>query len=191
MAPLGMAMLGGEGMFVEADTTYIGGKEKNKHVGKRDGKKIGGVGKKIVHTLVERGGRARSHHIANVSGKTLRPILLQNVDRKSALMTDTAGGYMALGKQFARHEMVDHGRDEYVRGDAHSNTVEGYFATLKRGITGVYHHVSEAHLSRYLAEFDFRHGQRSALGVDDFSRTIAALHGVSGKRLTYSKGANI
>lgn len=191
MAPGGaLSALGGEGMFVEADTTYIGGKEKNKHVGKRNAKNIGGAGKMIVHTLVERSGKARSHHIANVSGKTLRPILLGNVDRKSALMTDTAGGYMQIGKQFARHEMVDHGRDEYVRGDAHSNTVEGYFATLKRGITGVYHHVSEAHLSRYLAEFDFRHSHRSALGVDDFARTIAVLAGVAGKRLTYSQGIN-
>jgi transposase-like protein len=147
--------LGGEGKIVEADTTYIGGKEKNKHVGKRNPKNIGGAGKQIVHTLVERGGRARSHHVANVSGKTLRPILFKNVDRKSSLMTDTAGGYFDAGKEFTRHEMVDHGADEYVRGDVHSNTVEGYFATLKRGVIGTYHHVSEAHLQAYLNEFDF------------------------------------
>lgn len=90
--------MGGEGKFVEADTTYIGGKEKNKHVGKRNRKNIGGMGKQIVHTLVERDGTARSHHIANITGKTLRPILFKNVDRKSALMTDTAGGYMDAGK---------------------------------------------------------------------------------------------
>ncbi|HEX4302093.1 MAG TPA: IS1595 family transposase [Rhizomicrobium sp.] len=188
MAPSGkLSPLGGEGKFVEADTTYIGGKEKNKHANKRDGKKIGGAGKQIVHTLVERGGRARSHHIANVSGKTLRPILFKNVDRKSALMTDTAGGYMDAGKEFARHEMVDHGAGEYVRGDAYSNTVEGYFATLKRGIVGTYHHVSEAHLSRYLAEFDFRHSERSALGVNDAARATKALQGIVGKRLTYRR----
>jgi transposase-like protein len=129
--------LGGSGKIVEADTTYIGGKEKNKHASKRDSKKIGGMGKQIVHTLVERDGTARSHHIANISGKTLRPILTANVSHKSTLMTDTAGGYMGVGKEFARHEMVDHGIGEYVRGDAHSNTVEGYFSVLKRGITGV------------------------------------------------------
>ena len=129
--------LGGSGKIVEADTTYIGGKEKNKHANKRDGKKIGGMGKQIVHTLVERDGSARSHHIPNVTGKTLRPILTANVSRKSDLMTDTAGGYLHVGKEFARHEMVDHGIGEYVRGDAHSNTVEGYFSVLKRGITGV------------------------------------------------------
>jgi transposase-like protein len=189
MAPIAGSQgpLGGEGKIIEADTTYIGGKEKNKRLGKRKAGNIGGMGKQIVHTLVERGGAARSHHIASVSGKTLRPLLVTNASRKSALMTDTAGGYMEVGKEFARHEMVDHGKDEYVRGDAHSNTVEGYFATLKRGIVGTYHHVSEAHLSRYLAEFDFRHGERSALGVNDSERATKALAGIVGKRLTYRR----
>jgi transposase-like protein len=181
------APLGGEGKVVEADTTYIGGREPNKHVGKRDGKKIGGMGKQIVHTLVERGGRARSHHIANVTGKTLAPILFTNVSRKSRLMTDTAGGYHRLGKDFADHQMVDHGKDEYVRGDAYSNTVEGYFSILKRGVYGTFHHVSEAHLHRYLAEFDFRYNTRAALGVDDTQRTDEALKGSTGKRLTYRR----
>jgi transposase-like protein len=180
-----LSPMGGEGKFVEADTTHIGGKEKNKHVGKRNPKNIGGMGKQIVHTLVERDGSARSHHIANVTGATLRPILFGNVDRKSALMTDTAGGYFQLGKQFARHEMVNHGQDEYVRGDAHSNTVEGYFSILKRGVVGTYHHVSEKHLHRYLAEFDFRYNNRVALGVNDVPRAQRALDGVVGKRLTY------
>ena len=179
--------LGGEGKIVEADTTYVGGKEKNKHVGKRDGTKIGGVGKQIVHTLVERGGRARSDHIANVSGKTLRPVVMKQVRRESSLMTDTAGGYMAMGKEFARHDMVDHGALEYVRGDAHSNTVEGYFAILKRGIIGTYHHVSPAHLKRYLGEFDFRYNERMGLGVDDEARADKALQGIVGKRLTYRR----
>jgi transposase-like protein len=177
--------LGGEGEFVEADTTFVGGRERNKHVGKRNPKNIGGMGKAIVHTLVERGGRARSHHVADVTGATLAPILFGNVSRKSALMTDTHGGYHRLGKAFARHEMVDHGRDEYVRGDAHSNTVEGYFSVLKRGVYGTFHHISEAHLHRYLAEFDFRYSNRVALGVDDVARTQRALEGVRGKRLTY------
>lgn len=193
MKPAKPTPLGGKGKIVEADTTYVGGKEKNKHRNKRTAGNIGGKGKKIVHTLVERDGRARSNHIANVSGKTLRPIVMTQVSRKSTLMTDTAGGYMAMGKEFARHEMVDHGAGEYVRGDAHSNTVESYFATFKRGITGVYHNVSEAHLKRYLAEFDFRYNERMALGVDDATRTVKALQGITGKRLTYrrtNKAAN-
>lgn len=185
MAPLTAGPLGGEGMIVEADTTYVGGKEKNKHRSKRKAGNIGGAGKQIVHTLVERGGRARSDHVANVSGKTLRPVVMKQVDRKSKLMTDTAGGYMAMGKEFASHEMVDHGAGEYVRGEAHSNTVESYFATFKRGIIGTYHNVSEAHLKRYLAEFDFRYNERMALGVTDAVRAVKAVKGIEGKRLTY------
>ncbi|MHB1100894.1 MAG: IS1595 family transposase [Burkholderiales bacterium] len=182
--------MGGEGMTLEADTTFIGGKEKNKHVGKRDPRAIGGLGKSIVHTLVERNGRARSQHISNVTGKTLRKVL-NDADRKSSLMTDTAGGYLHVGKEFARHEMVDHGKDEYVRGDAYSNTVEGYFSVLKRGIVGTFHHVSEKHLHRYLVEFDFRYSHRSAMGVEDQQRALRALIGAKGKRLTYRGPASI
>ncbi len=187
------APLGGEGKTVEADATYVGGKEANKHGVKRNSKNIGGKGKQIVHTLVERNGRARSHHIANVTGKTLRPIMAKNVSRKSTLMTDTAGGYLHIGREFARHEMVDHGRDEYVRGDAYSNTAEAFFALFKRGVNGTFHSISEAHMARYLAEFDFRWSNRIALGVDDTQRTNEMLRGIEGKRLTYRRtgqGAN-
>lgn len=120
-----------------------------------------------------------------MNGQTLRPIIFGNADRKSALMTDTAGGYLHLGKAFARHEMVDHGADEYVRGDAHSNTVEGFFSVLKRGIYGTYQHASRKHLHRYLAEFDFRYNNRIGLGVNDNGRTAALLKGVECKRLTH------
>lgn len=181
--------MGGEGAIIEADSTYIGGKEKNKHVGKRNRRNIGGMGKQVVHTLVERSGGARSHHIADVSGKTLGPLLYRNVDRKSSLMTDTGGGYYNAGKYYARHETVDHGKDEYVRGDAYSNTVEGYFSILKRGINGVFHHVSEHHLHRYLAEFDFRYSNRIKLGIDDKMRADIALLNVKGKRLSYRQSS--
>lgn len=185
MADGSMIPLGGEGNVLEADTSFVGGREKNKHKSKRVPNQIGGVGKQIVHTLVERGGAARSHHIPSVNGKTLRPILTKHADRASVLMTDTAGGYYHLGKEFAGHGMVDHGKDEYVRGTVHSNTVEGYFSVLKRGIVGVYHHVSEQHLHRYLAEFDFRYSNRVALGIGDEARAARALRGIVGKRLTY------
>ena len=181
------APLGGEGKIVEADETVVGGKERNKRLSKRNPKNIGAVGKQVAFTLVERNGRARSFHVANVTGKTLRPIMVRNVDRQSALMTDDAGQYRPIGKEFASHEAVNHGAEEYVRGAAHSNTVEGFFSILKRGIIGTFHHVSEAHLKRYLAEFDFRYSNRIALGVNDTMRTDEALRGIGGKRLMYRR----
>jgi transposase-like protein len=136
--------MGGEGQVVEADETVIGGKERNKRLSKRSAANIGAVGKSVAFTLVERNGRARSFHVADVTGKTLGPIIRKNVSRKTALMTDDAGQYRPIGKDFASHQTVNHGIEEYVRGDVHSNTVEGYFSNLKRGVTGTYRHVSEA-----------------------------------------------
>jgi hypothetical protein len=185
MAPLKTKPLGGKGKIVEADTTYVGGKEKNKHRNKRVGRTMGNNEKQAVHTLVERGGHARSDHMARVNGKTIREVLMKQVHPKSALMTDDGGEYWPVGKMFDRHERVNHTIGEYVRGEAHSNTVESYFATFKRGIIGTYHNVSEAHLKRYLGEFDFRYNERSALGVEDAERTEKAVKGVVGKRLMY------
>ncbi len=176
--------LGGAGKIVEADETYIGGREKNKHKRVRTSQ-VGGAGKDVVFTLVERGGKARSKHVPDVTGRTLRSVLRSEVDRQSAVMTDDAGQYRHVGEDFARHEAVNHGAEEYVRGDAHTNTAEGYFSVLKRGIVGVYHHVSREHLHRYLSEFDHRYSNRSALGVNDVQRADIALVGTQGKRLTY------
>lgn len=100
-------------------------------------------------------------------------------------MTDDAGQNRVLGRGFPRHGVVNHSAEEYVRGDAHTNTVENFFSILKRGIIGVYHHVSEAHLHRYTAEFDFRYTHRSGRGMDDWQRTGKALKGIEGKRLMY------
>jgi len=181
------APMGGKGKTAEADATYIGGKEKNKHRSKRNAHNIGGTGKEIAFALVERGGKVRSHHVPEVTAKTLRPILQAQLDRASSLMTDGEGQFRILGADYARHEVVDHGIGEYVRGEAHTNTVEGYFSILKRGINGVYHHVSQQHLKRYLVEFDFRYNERSALGVEDKERADKALKGIEGKRLTYRR----
>jgi transposase-like protein len=192
MNPTNPTPVGGAGKVVEADETYVGGKEANKHAKKRNSRDMFGR-KEAVLTLVERDGRARSFHVANVTSKTLRPIVTANVDRASDLMTDGARFYRYLGREFASHQAVDHSDGEYVRGSAHSNTVENFFSILKRGINGTFIHVSEAHLSRYLAEFDFRYNHRAGLGIEDTERTNELLRNVGGKRLTYrrpSEGAN-
>jgi hypothetical protein len=176
--------LGGEGKIVEADESYIGGKEKNKHRSKRNAANIGGMGKEIAFALVERSGRVRTLHVTEVTAKTLRPILVAQLDRSTWLMTDDAGQYRHMHRDF-RHDAVNHGVGEYVRGEAHTNTVEGYFAILKRGITGTYHHVSQQHLKRYLAEFDFRYNERQALGIGDEIRADKLIRGIIDKRLTY------
>jgi transposase-like protein len=177
--------LGGEGETVEADETFIGGKERNRHRSKRATSRLGGSwGKETVLSLVERGGRVRSMHVASVTAANLRPILVGQIDDASILCTDDAGQYRHMGRDF-RHEVVNHGAEEYVRGSFHTNSVEGFFSILKRGIVGCYFHVSEAHLHRYLSEFDFRYSNREKLGIDDASRADLAIKGVVGKRLTY------
>lgn len=172
--------LGGPNKVVEADETFIGGKSRNRK------NKV--PPKEVAMALVEREGRVRSRHIPDVSAKTLRPILVTQIDRKTYLMTDEAPSYDGVGREFAGHGTVNHSIEEYVRGHFwHTNTVENYFSILKRGITGTYHHVSQKHLKRYLAEFDFRYNERSALGVDDRERAEKALKGIVGKRLTYRR----
>lgn len=185
--PEGAGPMGGEGKTVEADETFVGGRERNKHAWRRKKENIGGMGKEAVFSLVERGGKVRSQHVPQVDARTLRPILEAQLDMASYLMTDGEGQYRILGPMFAKHEAVNHGIGEYVRGEAHTNTVEGYFSILKRGIVGTYHHVSQQHLKRYLAEFDFRYNERQALGVSDSERAAKALLGSIGKRVTYQE----
>lgn len=178
--------LGGVNAVVEADETYIGGKDKNRHANRRVGVR-GGSAKEAVVSLVERGGRVRSQHVQEVTAKTLRPILTAQIDAATHIMTDESKAYPPAARGFAGHSAVNHGIGEYVRGGGfiHSNTVESYFATQKRGIVGTYHHVSPRLLKRYVGEFDFRHNERAALGVNDADRTQTALRGIVGKRLTY------
>jgi transposase-like protein len=179
--------LGGEGKTVEIDETFVGGLEKNKHRNKRKYAGTGCAGKEAVFSLIERKGRVRSHHVTEVSAKTLRPILQAHVDAATFIMTDEGGAAKKIGSEFEHHGSVNHGIGEYVRGDVHINTAEGYFSVFKRGIYGTFHHISRQHLKRYLAKFDFRYNERAALGINDNMRAAKALKGVVGKRLTYDQ----
>jgi transposase-like protein len=181
--------LGGQNKVVEVDETYVGGKEANKHKSKRrtDGAR-GPKGKEPVVALVERDSRIRSQHMPEVTAKNLRAALNAQVDKNSYLMTNESGVYTAVGREFAGHGTANHSIEEYVRGGFwHTNTVEGYFSILKRGIVGTYHHVSQQHLKRYLAEFDYRYNERQALGVSDGERMAKSVAGIVGKRLTYRR----
>jgi len=173
-----LAPLGGNGKFVEADETFIG---------RKDGTtpSRGTAHKRAVLSLVERGGQVRSFHIDKANIANIAPIVAANVNRESALMTDEARHYKKIGKNFADHQAVNHSAEEYVRGDAYTNTLEGFYSIFKRGFKGIYQHCAEKNLHRYLAEYDFRYNNRVALGVSDVDRTTAALRGAQGKRLMY------
>jgi transposase-like protein len=175
-----LSPMGGAGDVVEIDETYIGRKE-GREVRRGHGHK------RAVLSLVERGGSVRSFHVDQAKVSNVAPIVRKNVSRESRLMTDESGIYTKLGTEFADHETVNHKEEEYVRDDAYTNTVEGYFSIFKRGFKGIYQHCGERHLHRYLAEFDFRYNNRVRFGIDDTTRTHIALAGIVGKRLTYRR----
>ena len=181
MKPNGGGLLGGKGeRTVEADETFVGrkaGTKKYKPVSE----------KQAVFSLVERNGNVRSFHVADVTASTLKAKLKENVSKSANLMTDDAKQYIKVGKEFASHESVNHGAEEYVRGNVHTNTVEGFFSIFKRGMYGIYQHVSAQHLERYTTEFDFRYNHREKLGFNDEARTTELLKGIGGKRLTYRR----
>ncbi len=172
--------IGGSGKTVEVDETFIGRKAGRK-------KDQGYEHKRAVLSLVERNGEVRSFHIDRATVANVTPIIRKNVSRESTMMTDESGIYIKLGREFAAHGTVNHRQDEYVNGDAYTNTVEGFFSIFKRGFKGVYQHCGESHLHRYLAEYDFRYNNRERLGVDDARRADIALLGIEGKRLTYRR----
>jgi transposase-like protein len=184
MRPAKLEPMGGTGKIVEIDETLQGRIEEAPTFVKR-GQHFNW--RNTVLALVERGGSARSFHVQDATMATLLPIIRTNVRRESALMTDELSAYKKLGDEFESHQAVNHSAKEYVRGDATTNTVEGYFSIFKRGMKGIYQHCSEKHLHRYLSEFDFRYSNRVALGVDDAERAEKALQGITGKRLTYRR----
>jgi transposase-like protein len=190
----GSGPLGGEGQIIESDETYTvyreGGPTWVLHPKFGWQKLRSGTDRVPVVTLVERGGRARSRKVENVTAATLRGVVFDTADTKSRLMTDELRAYRRIGQRFAGHDAVNHSAEEWARKledgtKAHVNTAEGFFSILKRGIYGCYFHVSEAHLHRYLAEYDFRYSNRIKLGVDDVERSDRAIKAAKGKRLTY------
>lgn len=173
--------LGGPDMIVEADEAFVGGKQ-NRRAYRKVAKK-----KKVV-ALIERGGRARSFHIAKLHANNIRSALVMNIDRASTLMTDEASVYRVVGKEFASHGHTLHANRHFAKGDVHSNSAENFFSILKRGIIGTYHHVSEGHMHRYLNEFDFRYSTRA---MTDAERTAEAVKGARGKRLFYRQPSSL
>ena len=173
---------GAEGGAVEVDETFIGQDPDAKPAGKKANYN---QMNKVLALVDRETGRVRSMVVDALKATEIAPILYDNIAREARLMTDEARVYQGIGKGFAEHGVVAHGRDEYVLGDVFTNTIEGYFSTFKRGMKGVYQHCQKKHLHRYLAEFDFRYSNRVALGYNDSDRADALLQGIVGKRLTY------
>jgi transposase-like protein len=200
-----LSPLGGEGKIVEADETYYGPNERAKrrnamNKGKRGSRKLAGpAGKRPIVALVERGGSVRTFHVEGIDKAAINKIVSENIARESRLHTDESKLYGDARDMFAAHETVKHSDGEYARKEyewnaddteatvrsVHINTAEGYFGVFKKGMRGVYQHCDEKHLHRYLAEFDFRFNNRSAVGVEDGERAARAMKGAEGKRLMY------
>jgi transposase-like protein len=177
--------LGGKDKVVEVDETFQGPAAYVFHNNKGWLQKRGTVSKRKIVSLVERGGRARSVKVKDLTTKILKKVVVENVSLDSTLNTDEAQQYKKIGKEFSKHEYVSHSIGEYKRGDVTTNSVEGFFSIFKRAMIGVYQHCGEQHLQRYLHEFDFRYSNRSKLGIEDAERTTLAIKGATGKRLTY------
>ncbi len=186
MAPAADAgPLGGEGKTVEADETYLSKSPKTR---KPAGLPANAKPAPQVFALVERDGKIRSMYLDD---KNVRGALAKHLDERSRLVTDGAQTYRFVMPTPDQHESVDHSKHEYVRGDVHTNTLEGFFSIFKRGLIGVYQHMDKKHLDRYLAEFDFRMNTRAKLGYTDTDRTAIAVQGAKGKRLTYKSPDSI
>lgn len=171
---------------VEIDETYVGGKQR--HV--KSGRPGSESNKTPVVALVERGtGRVRAGTMARITADNLTKVIEENVAHNATMMTDDYHLYKRVAETTGnKHFTTNHSKYEYVRGNVHSNTVEGFFSLLKRGINGVYHHVSRGHLNRYCDEFAFRYENRQ---TTDGDRAAMLVTGAEGKRLTYKQPASV
>ncbi len=164
--------------IVEADETYIGGKKKG---GKRG---RGSENKTPVFGMLDRDDKTvKTQPVKYVNANTLQGIIKANVAPESTIMTDEWGAYNGLDKSFAGHERVNHGEQEYARGEVHVNGMENFWSLLKRGIVGIYHQVTSKHLHRYCGEFDYRYNSRDEKDCDRFTSTFGNIEG----RLTYKE----
>lgn len=147
--------------IIEVDETYIGGKNKNRHNDKKTegGQGRGGDDKTAVAGILERGGKVIAKKVKDVSGKTLKSFIKQNVEKGSKIMSDEWKSYNGLSENYI-HSIVTHGTNQYVNGETHTNTLEGFWSLLKRGVVGQYHYVTPKHLNRYIDEFCFRYNNR-------------------------------
>lgn len=161
--------------IVEVDETYVGGKTHGQGVGYSQPNKT------AVFGMAERGGEIRANSVEHADGKTLKPIIRENVDPNAVISSDEFGAYHGLDKEFKDHQIVNHGQKEYVNGIAHTNTIEGFWSMLKRGVYGIYHHVSKQHIDKYVDEFEYRYNTRKTKDSQRFNTVLTHLDG----RLTY------
>jgi transposase-like protein len=181
LRPQSAPPMGSGGGAVEVDETFFGMAELP------TGKQGSAAMNKVLSLVDRTSGEARSFVITDLMYNTIGPILRENIAREARLMTDEATYYRKANLDFPLHESVNHGREEWARGDVSTNTVEGFYGIMKRGLRGIYQHVGSQHLHRYVAEFDFRYTNRLANGVDDQERFERAIPGIVGKRLTYRR----
>lgn len=184
-------MLGPEGGIVEVDETYVGGKPRHANYRphnffeQQDHRKTWHKKKRAVIAMVERGGKVKTKPVANVTGSNVQAVMKDNIDKSARIATDESRIYPNCDQHFeGGHRSVNHSIKEYVRGQVHTNTVEGFFSSVKRGLNGIYHSVSKEHLHRYLSEFEFRYNHRH---IEDGQRTLEAIKSAEGKRLTYKE----
>ncbi|MEZ5016183.1 MAG: IS1595 family transposase [Flavipsychrobacter sp.] len=170
---------------VEIDETYIGGKERNKHKSKR--KRVNGyTGKTPMVGLLQRNGNMVLRPVTTgyANGAAIKPIVREIVSKDATIITDGFGAYSGLHKEFKQHEIVNHEKEEYVRGKFHTNSIEGFWSILKRGIYGIYHSVSVKHLNNYCSEFGYRYNTRDLTSVERFKNAVLK---VSNTRVTYKE----
>ena len=165
--------------IVEADETYIGGKNKNRHRNKKTkhGQGRNTQDKTAVFGILERGGKIKAQKVKDVSGKTLKRIIHERVAKDSTIMTDEWRSYNGLSKRY-EHLLVNHGTGEYVVDNAHTNTIEGFWSLLKRGITGQYHNISVKHMNKYIDEFCYRYNNRDNENIFELT-LVKALGGIN------------